>query len=880
MGKLKKIALFFICFILLLAFVGPKLLVKFKGEDTLNVATGLIKQRLGMEVEMKSNQEEGFVNVKYEGPIELDESITGFQEIGASLGEGATSPNVVVMRGVASFDANGDGLQDLYFPQNGRPIARPVNENGILQMDARMPAIPGSLYLNQGNDASGNPIFKTPHEIITSSKNNKYVKEELLIENKYEPRESISDDPYRPGRIGRGSVSADFNGDGLMDLLVLNGQYGTPFTVPGFGMRFYPGANYMGRTDKNDLEYVESNIPEFLIGDMKDGRNQKFMGEPEGKNILYINMGDKDKDGLPEWKDVSDEIGFNTNYHSAGASVADIDRDGDLDIYIGNFLDPDFWGFGAEKFAGNRNTLWINQIAETGKLSFLEKGKEFACSGLFIDEGLDDSLPRPDNQTLKESSDVTYKGQQIGEKAGHTWATMFTDLNDDGYPDLMAANDIPNKMRIYMNQQGKGFKHIDRLNESKYIGCWMGMAAGDLNNDHKQEYMIGGCGGVTFSIRNTALFLADLKELNVQSLCQINAMDQKANFNHLVLNFDQGAEDFTNIASDLKVQFNEYTAPDSYHKYNIHPIAHKMFDSLDYSNTLNGTEFSWNPSFFDVDNDKDLDIYMVGSLNRGNDNFIGDWSAGVGRLLENNSTIDNFQFEDRTLEYRLFDIQDLDYDANPPKKPAPGTGWHKEDFIYFSDRDSYSGQGMEVSAKSEIKDIFRMHEAANGNIATDLNADGMMDIIVPHGGGYSSLKPEARNLKIDFMGKALAIPPPNKIIKAPTTFESGCTFVYINKNNTGNNWVKLDLENTSSSNLYAVGAKVIINDDFERTFVLGGQTASAVHEPIHIGLGTDVLQKVEVVWPDGDRTSEEFIFNGEKNTTVKVKRKSLVANAQ
>ena len=875
-SKLLKAFILLMALIVAIIFIAPKLLVKFKGEDTLNIVSGLIKQRLGMDVEMESNQEEGFVNVTYEGPIEIDENIIGFEEIGESLGEGGLSANAIVMRGVTTFDANGDGLQDLYVPNNGRPVARPMDESGVLQMDERMPAIPSTLYMNQGNDSKGNPIYKSTEELIISSKNDKYVMEELLPENKFKPRKNTSEDKYAPGRIGRGALAADFNGDGKVDLLLLNAHYGTPFTVPGFGMRFYPGANYMGRKDKADVEYVESHMPEFLIGDMKDGINVTYMGEKEGQNVLLLNMGDKDKDGLPEWKDVSTDIGFDKiNYHSTGATVADLDRDGDLDLYIGNFLDPDFWGFGAETFAGNRNELWLNQLSETGKFDFKELAIEYKCSGLFKEENLDSSLPRRGGKDLEDSSISKYKGQQIGEHASHTWAVMFADVNNDNYPDLIAANDIPNKLRIYINQEGKGFKHIDELNDPKYIGCWMGLAFGDLNNDRKSEMMVGGCGGPTFSIRNTALFLADLNEMNIQSLCQINAMDGNSNFNHLVLNFDEKTENFKNIASDVKVQFNEYTAPDSYHKYNIHPIAHKMFDSLGYNNTLNGTEFSWNPSFFDIDNDKDLDVYLVGSLNRGNDNFIGDWSAGVGRLLVNKSTQETFQFEDRTLEYRLFDIKDLDYDANPPRKAAPGTGWHKEDYVYFTDRDSYSGQGLDASENSQIKDIFRMHETANGNIASDLNNDGRIDIVVPHGGGYNSLSTKARNLKIDFMGKALAVPPPNKIMKAPTTFEHGETFVYINKNETENNWVKLNLVNSDSNNLYAIGAKVIINDDFQRTVVLGGQTGSAVHEPMHIGLGADQLTKVEVHWPDGDQTPQIFNFsNQELKKTITLKRNS------
>ena len=872
MNKRVKILISALLFLVVLFFIIVQVVRFTMGQDAINVGKGMIKQIMGQEVAMDQELEENTATA-YEGEIEIDESIKGFEEIGKSLGYEATSNNVFILKGVATLDANGDGLMDLFVPHSGRPVARPHDKNGVLDLEGRVDAKACALFLNQGNDSKGNPIYKTVAELLEDKGKQTHLREELLIENKYTPRTSLDESPLGPGRISQGAMVADFNGDGRVDILVLNGHYGAPFNVPGFGLRVYPGANHLGRMDKKDTEYIETNIPPFLHGDLKDGKDLSFSGEPEGMNTLFINMGDKDQDGIPEWKNMTEEVGMTTNYNSTCGAVTDIDRDGDLDVFVGNFVDPDYWGFGALRFPGNRNTLWVNQLKETGEFKFVEVGRDMGVSGECDLGIIDCSIPLPNGEILEDPANLKLKGKQIGENATHSWAVLCPDLNDDGYPDLMVANDVPNKLEVYMNNGGKSYTYLKEFDEDKYIGCWMGLTYADLNQDGKEDVLVPNCGSATFSVRNTTLFITEKSDLNVTTYCQINGIENKTTLSHLMLNISEdGVED---VSKNVNVQYNPLTAPDVSSRNNMHPIAHKVFDKDKYSSTMAGLEFSWCPSFFDVENDGDLDIYFVGALNRGNDNFIGDWSGGVGRMLVNSSTPGNFNFEDRTLEYRLFDIADIDYDQTPPRRKSPGTGWHKEDYVYFTDRDSYSGQGFEVSQSSVIKDIFRMHESSSGSVTADLNNDGKVDMVVPHTAGYNSLSPDARNLKVELMGKALALPPPNKIVKAMTTFEDGPLFVYINKEDSGNNWVKIQLDNTGSYNKYGIGAKVRINDKIEIDYLNGGRNLSSTFENLHVGLGTDDIKTISIIWPDGNQEEQTFTLDPSMNNkTLKLSRES------
>ena len=415
----------------------------------------------------------------------------------------------------------------------------------------------------------------------------------------------------------------------------------------------------------------------------------------------------------------------------------------------------------------------------------------------------------------------------------------------------------------------------DRFHEGIWNGAWMGIASGDLNGDLQDEVVVANFGTQTFSLRNTAVLSEDFSDMNISPLMVINAIDEQGSLHHALLRYSADGR-FKNLAAKAAVEHSPYIAPDITLKSNCTAKAHELWEKYNFGNSLTSLEFTWNPSVFDLENDGDLDIYFAGSISRGNDDFIGEFSANPGRLMTNESTREQLKFKDQTLEYRLLDISEMDYDANPPRRKSPGTNWHKRDYIYLQDVDAYADMGLEASRKSKVKDIFRMHESACNTLAADLNNDGFEDLVICHAGGNNSNLPSARNLKVNVMGKVMAMPPPNKVIKAPTNFEEGPTFVYINggtpKGKTGN-WVKILLKDPTTANINGIGAKVIVNDKIMRRLLVGGQSFSAVHALLNIGLGEEKLKKLEIYWASGDMTPQIVEFKQPLvNQIVEVKR--------
>jgi len=675
------------------------------------------------------------------------------------------------------------------------------------------------------------------------------------------------------------ALASDFNGDGLIDLFVGNSHYGIPFQTKELGLPVFPAKENIGRAEKRSL--FINRVPSFLWNDIEDGRNVMITRgtekEAEGRNSLFLNRGDKDGDGLPEWEDVTEQVGIGGREATFGATVADIDRDGDLDVYIANFLDPDFWGFGADKFAGNRNELYINQLTETGELSFKQVAEEYRVAGLHKEENLPSSQYWPRKQDFVKIADQTHKGQQVGEEADHSWSAKFVDWNDDGWPDLIVANDLGNRLRIYENQEGKSFKRLTQFDDPYWDGCWMGIDSGDLDGDMKDEILVTNCGSQTFAARNNAIFADDGIARGVNGLAVVNALKGISSpMTHTLLSYTGEEEGLKPLETMVEIQHSETIPPDVTKRENVGKSALPIFEKYNFSKGLTGIEFAWSPVFFDLDNDGDLDIYMAGALARGNDGFIGDWSGSPGRLLVNESQKGAFSFKDLTLEYQVLDISGIDYGVNPPRRKSPGTNWHKRDKIYITDTDSYSETGLEASKGSAVLDIFRMHEAANGIICSDLNNDGSMDMVVTHCGGYNSNLESARNLKVNFMGKALAVPAPNKLNKPPSNFEEGPTYVYINggpPKGSDPNWVKIQLKDDKSFNRFGLGAKLIINGKIMRRVTLGGQAFSSTMSDLHVGLGAESLKEISISWPSGGTELQIIQFDPPvKNKTVSIHR--------
>jgi enediyne biosynthesis protein E4 len=262
---------------------------------------------------------------------------------------------------------------------------------------------------------------------------------------------------------GNGAAFFDYNNDGNVDVLIVNGSTLEHFKKGGDPMvALYRNVNghFVDVTDSAHLRKNGWGMGACVADYNNDGFPDVYI-TAYGPNVLFRNNGDG------TFTDVTSSAGVGDAKWGTGCSFGDYDRDGNVDLYVANYVNFD------EKTVRPRGS---NDLCRY-------MGADVFCGPVGL-SGQPDVLYH--NNGDGTFTDVTAKAG-IRDPNYYGFGVIFSDLDNDGWPDIYVANDSQPNLLFRNNKNGTfsevGLSSGTALNEAGRAQSGMGVAIGDYDGN-------------------------------------------------------------------------------------------------------------------------------------------------------------------------------------------------------------------------------------------------------------------------------------------------------------------------------------------------------------------------------------------------------------
>ncbi len=450
--------------------------------------------------------------------------------------------------------------------------------------------------------------------------------------------------------------------------------------------------NVVDQRDFNILTYRNYyNGGGVAIGDINnDGLSDIFFTSNLEKNQLYLNKGDFTFENISKQAQIGGKKSWST-----GVTMADVNGDGWLDIYVCNSGDVKGNDKENELFINTTSTSTNNEISfKEAAATFGLNNKGYSTQAAFFDADMDgdldvyllnnsfkdpkkielyrsmrdipdelggDKLYRNDNGKFV---DVTTESGIYSSAIGFGLGACIGDVNQDYLPDIYVSNDFWERDYLYINQGNGQFSEelIDRINFCPISS--MGGDIADMNNDGFPE------------IVSTDMLAGDnyrLKAVSAFDPFHLEDMKYRANYHYQI--------------GQNCMQLND---------------GHGRFQEVSMMANVGATDWSWGALVFDFENDGKKDLFI---------------SNGIQRDLMN---LDFRDFMKNSGEYaKIAENEAIDFRNLIKQMPTQPLS----NYAFVNNGDlKYDNQTVELGLDQA--------SFSNGSAYADLDNDGDLDLVV------------------------------------------------------------------------------------------------------------------------------------------------------
>jgi hypothetical protein len=269
-----------------------------------------------------------------------------------------------------------------------------------------------------------------------------------------------------PETMGSGLAWLDYDGDGRMDLYVVQSGLFPPRGEPGSNDRLYRNrgdGTFEDVTAKAGIRDRAYGMGAIAADYDNDGRTDLLVTNFP-RNILLRNRGDG------TFEDVTAKAGVAGAGWPTSAAFGDLDGDGDLDLFVVRYVE-----YSVEKdlFCGN---------AQTG-------ARQYCHPSLY---------PPDHNQLFRGNGDGTFtdvtESSGVGKAKGKGLGVVLSDLDEDGRLDIYVANDTTMNL-LFRNLGAMRFEDVSLVsgagvNSAGRALGGMGVNAGDLTGSGRMDLVV------------------------------------------------------------------------------------------------------------------------------------------------------------------------------------------------------------------------------------------------------------------------------------------------------------------------------------------------------------------------------------------------------